>query len=514
MFGNTTTTPQQPGTTTNLFGGGGLFGNNQQNQQGAQQSTGLFGQKPAAPAGGGLFGGFGQQQNNNANNAAGQAGTGGGLFGNTTGQTNTQSGFGSLFGKPAAPAIGSSTSAGQTGGLFGSSLGGSTGGLFGGSTNNAAQPSLTASINQPIGSNLPIFNLLPPGPRLVDLDSTQAKKKSPFFVDAPTRSPIPRPPQPAPSYTPTHSKLRGFASTTTPSQAANNPFSGSVSFLQGKAGALTLGDSRSSMGPDSLLGRSGSPALGSGSRQSVKKVILDKKVEPSQLFIKSSSPGPGGRVVFSPALSIAARESEAAAAKNASQNAQSPTPAPRAAQQQQQQQKNQGKFTAKSTANVGGGAEKANGSGAAALEEGDYWVKPDMVSLKKLGYDELSAFKGLVVGRVGYGMIEFLEPVDLTGLNKLTALLGEVIHFEDKECSVYPDSEDVDKPPPGSGLNVKARLTLERCWAVDRATREPIKDEKNAAVGKHLKKLKNMKDTKFVDFDMASGKWTFIVDHF
>ena len=141
-------------------------------------------------------------------------------------------------------------------------------------------------------------------------------------------------------------------------------------------------------------------------------------------------------------------------------------------------------------------------------------MKPDLASLKKLGYDELSAFKGLVVGRVGYGQIEFMEPVDLTGLSKLGALLGEVIHFEDKECSVYPDSEDADKPLPGSGLNVKAKLTLERCWAVDKGTREPIKDASHSTVAKHLKRLKNMKDTHFQDFDMETGEWTFTVDHF
>ena len=79
---------------------------------------------------------------------------------------------------------------------------------------------------------------------------------------------------------------------------------------------------------------------------------------------------------------------------------------------------------------------------------------------------------------------------------------------------MYPDSEDADKPPPGSGLNVKAKLTLERCWAVDKATREPIQDAGHPTVVKHLKRLRNMKDTHFQDFDMETGKWTFTVDHF
>jgi nuclear pore complex protein Nup98-Nup96 len=65
------------------------------------------------------------------------------------------------------------------------------------------------------------------------------------------------------------------------------------------------------------------------------------------------------------------------------------------------------------------------------LRKGDYSVKPD---LKNSGHDQLSVCEGLVVGRKGYGEIQFLEPVDLTGLPKLGALLGEVIRFDDKEC--------------------------------------------------------------------------------
>ena len=115
---------------------------------------------------------------------------------------------------------------------------------------------------------------------------------------------------------------------------------------------------------------------------------------------------------------------------------------------------------------------------------------------------------------MGYGEIHFLDPVDLTGLPKLGSLLGEIVRFDDKECSVYPDSDDVDKPPPGSGLNVRARIVLVRCWALDKATREPIKDEKHPMAVRHYKRLKHMKDTHFEGFAIEEGKWAFTVDHF
>jgi nuclear pore complex protein Nup98-Nup96 len=373
-----------------------------------------------------------------------------------------------------------------------------------------AQGSLTASISQPIGANLPIFDMLPPGPRLVNLESSQPKKKAGFFIDIPTRSPVPRVQL---GYTPANSKLRGF-STSVSSTAGGNPFA-SLSFTSGKPNALSLSrvsDNKPAVGIDTFLSRSSSPSLGSGARQSVKKVILDKKVDPAELFTKSGgSPGSlrGGKVVFSPALSVAVREKDANTALKSSVNdvTDSPAPAPRP-------QRTPNRFTAQSTQNVLHPDGAADQTDAITLEEGDYWVKPDLATLKRTGYDELSTFKDLVVGRKGYGEICFLEPVDLTGLPKLGALLGDIVRFDDKECSVYPDSEEVDKPSPGSGLNVRARLTLLRCWAIDKATREPIKDPKHPAAVKHLKRLKNMKDTHFESFDITEGKWTFVVDHF
>jgi len=291
VFGNTTTTQPASG---GLFGGGGLFGNpsnqQQQNQQQPAQNTGfgLF-NKPAAPAAptGGLFGSnpFGQT---GTSTTGGQQQTS--LFGNTS--TNQQPGtgtggtFSGLFGKPAAPALGQTQS--QTGG---SSLFGNTGTFNATATAPGAQGTLTASIAQPIGASLPIFNMLPPGPRAVTLD--QPKKKPGFFVDVPTRSPVPRLQL---GYTPANTKLRGYAT--------EQPAS-SFSFSSGKPNALMLSrsDGRSPGGPDSFLGRSSSPSLGSGGRQSVKKLILDKKVEPSDLFNKSGSPGlrgSPGKVTFNP----------------------------------------------------------------------------------------------------------------------------------------------------------------------------------------------------------------------
>ncbi|KAL1662278.1 nucleoporin autopeptidase-domain-containing protein [Schizophyllum commune] len=491
LFGNTNNNTTSNTGGGGLFGGGGgLFGanNNNQNQNQQQGSAfgggggGLFGAKPAQPnqPSGGLFGGntgggglFGNNNNNQQSN------TGGGLFGGLGQSTNNQQNQGnSLFGqKPAQPAMGQSTSGG---GLFG---GGSS--LFGNSTNtmtqSQAQPqqTLTASINEPIGANLPIFSMLPPGPRAVDIDPP--KKKPSFFVDVPTRTPVPRLQL---SYQPAQSKLRGFSSI--------NGSQFGMSLANGRPGALSLSQSPTkSVGPDMFL-NGASPQFGSGSRRSVKKLVLDKKIEPQDLFHKtgSPSPSPAPKITFDPALSRAAREREYAE-ETAGRPLELPAPA---------KQRTTPRFTA-----------AAADDGVA---EGEYWTKPDISVLKHKSHAELSAFPNLVVGRAGYGEIHFLDPVDLTGLTRLTDLLGEVVRFDEKECCVYPDVDDDDKPPLGQGLNVRAEISLLHCWALDKATREPIKDPKHPQVVKHVKKLAAMKDTHFVGFDHAEGKWTFTVDHF
>jgi len=395
--------------------------------------------------------------------------------------------------------------------LFGSTLGGSTNTLTASAIGQGgAQGTLMASIAEPVSANLPIFSMLPPGPRAVTLE--QPKKKPGFFSDVPTRSPVPRLQL---GYSPASSKLRGFAST---SVAPGTPagLNGSISLTSGKPNALSLSKaSKTGLGPEAFLsGSTSSPSLGSGTRHSVKKLVLDKKVDPSDLFTKSTAVN--GKVTFSPALGVAAREKEAANAGLPGLRAsESPAPTARA-----QAPRTPNRFTAQPTAEQPSSPTKDHGAsstgkeGPAELQEGDYWMKPSLEELRRAGHEELVAVKGLVVGRVGYGQITFLEPVDLTNVPKLAALLGELVRFDDKECSVYPDSDDAEKPPPGVGLNVRARIELVRCWPLDKASREPIKDPNHPMAVRHLKRLRSMKHTQFGNFDWEEGKWTFTVDHF
>lgn len=146
---------------------------------------------------------------------------------------------------------------------------------------------------------------------------------------------------------------------------------------------------------------------------------------------------------------------------------------------------------------------------AAPPKHGEYFTIPSIDSLKKMPANSLRAVTDLIVGRVGYGQVAFQEPVDLTTLQSVEDLLGGIVVFEDRNCTVYPDDMDT-KPRPGQGLNVPATITLERCWPLDKATRQPIKE--GTKLEKHVKRLRSLPDTSFISYE--DGEWCFGVEEF
>lgn len=300
------------------------------------------------------------------------------------------------------------------------------------------------------------------------------------------------------------SKLRGFGYSQSTNRNAIGGFSNSLALSSSHSSPLQLsraGDGKNLLGPESFLGTS---TLGSDGRPSPKKLVLDKKMDPNEVFGKSvaqqkSSPASTGpKVSFNPAMSAALREKESLTASSAFAAPGSPV--------------------VKKSAPLGAADSPGREKGADELQDGEYWVKPSLDVLRNTSNVELSQFKGLSVGRKGFGEVQFLDPVDLTALPRLSALLGKIVQIDNKECCVYPDAiegaNDDLKPPPGEGVNVKARIVLLGCWPVDKATREPIKDESHPAFPKHLKRLKNMKHTHFESYSIGDGKWTFTVEHF
>ncbi|QRW18833.1 nucleoporin [Rhizoctonia solani] len=465
------TAAAQPAQTGGLFGG---FGQNQQQAQPAQPSTGLFGQpaqtQPAATTGTGLFGGGGglfgqnnqQQQQQPATSLFGKpAGTTGGLFGGTT--TAAPATSGGLFGSTNA----ANTQQPATGGLFGQankSIFGSTPvanpaqqtSIFGQSVQPASQPSLSASIDQnPFGSN-PLFANLPPGPHVFSVSQNQAKKP---LISVSPRKNFYRP------STPQLTKLRGFATPLRPHRLML-----ALIPLLGQSPSLTasLSDNRSL-----------------GGRSSVKKLVLDKDVNASDLPSSGSlfaaaagtrSTPSKSKVVFHPDLVQRAVAGDGLFNSTVSRTA----------------------VTARASIDLGPShSYSANApvreestvrddTPAATATDGDYWMVPSLAELQ--------------------GMM------DLTTVYAISDIPEKTVLFEEGACTVYPDESQ--KAARGEGLNVHSEISLEKCWPRDKATRAPIKNPNDPAWQRQERKLRKMKDTEFISFEPESGVWTFRVPHF
>jgi len=569
LFGQQT----QPANNNNPFGfgqnnqqtttGGGLFGNS--NQQQPSTGGGLFGmnsnQQGQANTGGGLFGA------NNTNNTA--PNTGGGLFGNTN-NSNNNAPSGGLFGqKPANPtgslfgnkdagtANNNNFGATTGGGLFGSSQSGSTfglginqnqnnnsgGNLFGQMNNSQMfqnqmnnqnglfqsqqnqQPTLQARVDQDAYGNNPLF--------ANHGISAGSKPAIPIRKQLPTIDfkPLPRP-------NTRITKLRGFARSVSP---VKNPGTGSP------MNASSTSNGSSVVSRSSAYTRHEEPLLSPKAfivKPSPKKLTIDPSTL-STLFRNrsttatgspSSTPPPArNNSAINRAESIFDPDAESSAQNVFSKASHVPTRSVgqlhESANPAKQASAMKSPTNSKAAPNFSGSiqqnsTENETNSDRALMEDevvirpkslakdGEYWTLPPIDELRIMKRKDLKALPNFQAGRVGYGQIQFKDTVDLSGIKDFsTDLCGTIIVFKQSICSVYPD-DPVDKPPVGNGLNVPAVITLENCWAMDKATRMPIKDPNHARVKLFVKRLMKSEDIEFIEYDAETGQWTFSVEHF
>ena len=518
-FGQSNTSTQPPATTgfgaqNNTTGtGGGLFGAKpagtslfgnpapSTTQPSTTGSTSLFGQsttQPAQPAAGGLFG-------NNAPKPAFSFGSS--TAPATTGTTSTTTtGGGGLFGQSQpAPSTGPS--------LFGQSQPApstNTGtSLFG-----APKP-LGASLPAP--SNVPALPAQPPtlttnpygtDALLSSVSSTSAAANQaplPFNVAPKNKPPLVSPFRSSPRNAVRVTRLRGSTPGLdvsrsmregTPSDRATPLRAGSVSLFHQPSDAATLS-------PQAFIPRSTS-----------KRLVLDgdTSISRSPSVLREGTPraSVAPRARFSPAVEkvVVGNTSQVGAGGDPDSSVVLPV--------------RESSFTSTPPA--------PRAKSVRPTQHGDYYMEPSLATLRSMPFDELSCVAHFVVGRVGFGRVEFLEPVDLTSVPNLSFVAGGVVQLRAKECFVYPQEEDLDTDTPldgllpnytpvpkaalGTGLNVPAVVSLEGCWPLDRATREPLRDESLPRVKQHITKLRNKKETTFVSYDAESGTWTFEVQHF
>ncbi|PWN25812.1 hypothetical protein BDZ90DRAFT_275689 [Jaminaea rosea] len=566
LFGSSTTTSQPTGQTG--FGAGGTTGgfsfggaNNQQQGQQQQKPGGFsFGQSTTGAAGGGgLFGG-----------GAGATG-GGGLFGSST----TGAGGSSLFGNNTAGQAG----AGGGGLFGSSTAGGQAGGLFGSQSGQPANlpPQGVGLTSDPYGTDA-LFKSIGAGgavnqPALPFNVSTSGPQQGPSPLSASVRSK----PLPAPMMSPFRAnpknasriaRLRAGgtpARDSSPSAGANGLFGRRSSPALNGPGGLFQGLSDEVGSPSA---DSGLPSQAFVGRSNVKRLILNDNGGDRSTWGGRSvragteavdgTPGTAGKesvfggrsgtvppkalggvgsagksIAFSPALETGlGRRGNAAPADETSFGDTS----------LQRSRSNLFAETPSKANHVlpSKGRDLFATSAAPASEreptldelpEGAYHVSPSLRQLRQLSFQRLSSVPDLTVTRKGFGSVRFLDPVDLTGINDLATIPGGIVQLREKEIWVYPQREDlaagqdgmqsgyerrpVPKAEEGKGLNVPAEVSLELCWPLDKATKQPVKGDANhPRVKQHIGKLKKKAETRFIEYDAASGRWTFEVDHF
>jgi nuclear pore complex protein Nup98-Nup96 len=479
------------GTTPNpgggLFGqpaatGGSLFG--QQPQQAATMG-GMFAQPAQPQQTASLFGQSQQQQQ-----PAAQAG---GLFGQNTAFKPATS----TFGVGATPAAGFSfgsnlnTQTQQQPSLFSTTTNigqPAAGSLFGASTMNTLggnipsnQQVLHASLNKnPYGNNPLLQKSVGPGATAqhpANLTPAPVEKKLPTLT--PSFKVTPR--------STSQIKLRGV------SAPSNGP---------------SLAESHRNQigGKKSLHILDGSPrdviALGLDSRFTPRRSVKRLDIDDASVFLATpgSKAGSGGATpaVGARAFAFDPTLEEAAASLLASETAPSKSSTPK---------------------RTPGNTSLRTASPASSPHKSEiYQLSPSLDELLRMSDEDLRNVEGFTVSIPLHGSVIFLEPVDLLSASPtktrsgIQDIPGEIVIISSQLVIVYPDDEV--KPPAGEGLNVPAEIRLGSCWPKDKKTGAIIDNEADPRFDKHMTKLRNMPDTRFLGFEKVTGTWRFRVEHF
>ena len=113
---------------------------------------------------------------------------------------------------------------------------------------------------------------------------------------------------------------------------------------------------------------------------------------------------------------------------------------------------------------------------------------------------QLSSLEGFKVGRIGYGEVEFFDPVNVLG-----SILDKDIIFTNMNIEVISKK-----------INGPARVTLLNCFPFSKKTGKKLTKRKQ--MRRFEEKLMNAKswnpDINTLSYDNQSGEWIFEVPHF
>lgn len=446
---------------------GGLFGA----AKPAAPTTSLFGNTTGATLGGattGGFGGFGATQNQAAGATGGlfgqkpaaTGGLGGGMFGNNNTLGGATGGFGG-FGQQ--PAGGGTFNLPATGGLT----------SFGTNPLQQQQPLVATVDKNPYGNN-PLFDLskttgasgngATSGPTAVSLEGNKSKPANLNYPISPrVVSKI---------------KLRGFSFPT-----AGKPSHGSRKHTSNLDG----------ISDDAVLGVGAFAPRGAN-----KKMVFDSTLDTSNVatLVNNKKPETKRRVMFDPELEVVASGHNLNKSTASTSEVSTSTTTTTA--------------TVTTTTTTTAPATNAASASTVAIKNG-YYISPTLETLAGMSKDSLKAVQNLTVGRKGYGEVKFEGAVDLTDV-ALEDIMGNIVVIEDKKVVVYPKEDG--KPAKGTKLNVPAVVKIENCYSHDKNTGAAITDPEHPRFKLFKEKLRKRGNVEFVDYDDATGAWTFKVVEF
>jgi len=99
----------------------------------------------------------------------------------------------------------------------------------------------------------------------------------------------------------------------------------------------------------------------------------------------------------------------------------------------------------------------------------------------------------------------FLASDSYLGSGSVEKLFGDLVRFEDKTCSVFPDLDNVGGPPPGSRDSARAELDG-RSFACQKGHPGTGRGQKPPSDGQTPEEVEGMKDTEFESFDTRGGQ--------
>lgn len=155
-------------------------------------------------------------------------------------------------------------------------------------------------------------------------------------------------------------------------------------------------------------------------------------------------------------------------------------------------------------------------TGPPRLTHPKYFTIPDMADLCHWNDEQLKKVHGFTVGHCENGYIEWEHAVDVRGVD-----LDSVIRFIPRSCELY---ETCEPPPRGVGLNNAATVTLYNCWPKKQRQQQQKQEQHSPSsftddsvtdLSRYRQDLCTLcasMGAHHIDYDPASGDWTFGID--